>query len=91
MPCADDPAVHHDGHGHDVVLTDIGTPCGDHHHNPEDACSPLCFCHCCHTHISYEEAEFFFGMVPHFTPLNSHFSERETSSYIHPPLRPPQV
>lgn len=91
VPCADDPSVHHEGHGHDVVLTDIGSPCGDHHHNPEDICSPLCFCHCCHTHINYFETEFFFSSIELPTSYDDFYNGRITTSIVNPPLRPPRV
>ncbi|AEV33051.1 DUF6660 family protein [Owenweeksia hongkongensis] len=91
MPCADNPSVHDEADDHAVVLADIGSPCGDHHHNPEDTCSPLCFCNCCHTHVNHEEAHFFFSSIQHQTVLNSFYNGRETSSFVNPPLRPPQV
>jgi hypothetical protein len=89
MPCSDTllgdhfiqelmdyPSANHDDHGHD---------------HDQDACSPLCFCHCCHTHITIQtnlmneviaEAPLSVG-VPYHAPISS--------NHLDLLFRPPRV
>ncbi|OEK03066.1 hypothetical protein BFP97_16740 [Roseivirga sp. 4D4] len=85
VPCADEPVI-------DNIEISYQDASGGHDHNgSEDFCSPLCICHCCHSHLvvyqfmmSYLEGFKFQGHKGDYTtPL--------VSGYLSSPFQPPQV
>lgn len=52
VPCMDEVAHDHEAPVETTVVTLAMDGCSNHTHDEGDFCSPLCFCHCCHTHIS---------------------------------------
>ena len=65
---------------------------GDHdHREAEDLCSPLCVCHCCHSHLVVNQV--FINELGALTfPLHrTTYTDPITSGYISSILQPPQV
>lgn len=52
VPCMDEAAHEHEAATEAIVSLGVADGCADHSHEEGDFCSPLCFCHCCHTHVS---------------------------------------
>lgn len=84
-PCADET------NADDVKVSyqDTGT---DHDHNgPEDLCSPLCVCHCCHSHVIVQQILVTELGVLAFPLQQVVYRAPVTSEFVAALLQPPQV
>ncbi|WP_375596907.1 DUF6660 family protein [Roseivirga seohaensis] len=84
LPCADNqPAKEHI----EVSTSDVGDD--QNHNSTEDLCSPLCTCHCCHSHLVVHQSYRLHSQPLSFEdPLAGHacsLSEGFKESFLEPP------
>lgn len=83
-PCADAPTV-------DNLEISLNFN-GDHGHSEtEDLCSPLCVCHCCHSHLVINKIELRDFVDLLFPEQKISLKEPVTEGFLGSILQPPQV
>lgn len=84
-PCADETTADSIA----VPIEDTGS--GHDHNESEDFCSPLCVCHCCHSHLVIQQI-----FISEFSLLNyplqrNTYNDPITSGFVGSLLQPPKV
>jgi hypothetical protein len=82
-PCADTPAT-------DNMEISFNTE-GDDQNHTEDLCSPLCVCHCCHSHLVVHQIALNAFNDQLFPVQKVSYREPVTVGYLGSILQPPQV
>lgn len=85
LPCSD---LEHESNS-DVSVTEQQD---DHDHGSEpDGCSPLCFCQCCHIHVTFFSTSYQFNNIEPFVDNYSSYISFEPETPVLRLLRPPRV
>ncbi|WP_420578329.1 DUF6660 family protein [Ekhidna sp.] len=84
-PCADETTA-------DSIEVSYEQPGSDQDHNEsEDLCSPLCVCHCCHSHLVVQQTFISELGILTFPLQGSTYTDPITSGFVGSLLQPPQV
>ncbi|WP_424963905.1 DUF6660 family protein [Ekhidna sp.] len=84
-PCTDETTA-------DSIEVSYQESGSDHDHNEsEDLCSPLCVCHCCHSHLVVQQIFISELGILTFPLQRSTYSDPITSGFVGSLLQPPQV
>jgi hypothetical protein len=85
IPCDDDANDHSDQQG--ILVPQDGDLDG---HADFDFCSPLCSCHCCHSHITPPVFLSFITDIQYSQEFSSYY-EDHLSSIFFPIWQPPKI
>lgn len=84
-PCQDEPDVYDIEISHQADTEDHGPD------DAEDLCSPLCVCHCCHSHLVFHISFFNNNEAPLPVSKVISYSDLATKGFIGSLFQPPQV
>lgn len=65
----------------------------EHNHEGDmaDNCAPLCYCHCCHVHVTISNDYPKFSAITLLNEYTNFYSKAEPEALTYPPFRPPMV